>query len=78
MIKNEEILLDAVLVGELGSSTFRAELRNGHDFVAYCTSPDQEKGLELTTGRTVQVRMSPFDMSKGRVLFPSGSKQVTS
>ena len=65
MIKKEEILLDAVLVHELGSSTFRAELRNGHDFVAFCKGLDRDKGRDLGTGHTVKVRMSPYDMSKG-------------
>jgi translation initiation factor IF-1 len=69
MVKKEEILLDAVLVDELGSSTFRAELSNGHDFVAFCTGLNHDKGRNLGTGRTVKVRMSPYDMSKGCILF---------
>ena len=69
MVKKEEILLDAVLVDELGSSTFRAELRNGHDFVAFCKGMDRDKGRDQGAGHTVKVRMSPYDMSKGCILF---------
>ncbi|MFT5123826.1 MAG: translation initiation factor IF-1 [Candidatus Omnitrophota bacterium] len=69
MNKKEEILLDAVLLHEIRSSTFRAELRNGHDFVAFCMSPDRDRGQILSEGQTVKVRMSPFDMSKGSILF---------
>ena len=68
MHKKEEIILDAAIVGRLDSHAFRAELRNGHDFTAFLTRADRELGNNLNPGSAVRVKMSPFDMSKGRIL----------
>jgi len=68
MHKKEQIVLDAAIVGRLDSLAFRAELRNGHDFTAFLTRADREIGNNLNPGSAVHVKMSPFDMSKGRIL----------
>ena len=68
MNKKEEIILDARIVGRVDSLAFRAELKNGHDFIAFLFRDDREMGNNLNPGCSVPVKMSPFDMSKGRIL----------
>jgi translation initiation factor IF-1 len=68
MNKKEEIILDAVIVDRVDSLAFRAELKNGHDFIAFLFRDDRRLGNNLNPGCAVQVKMSPFDMSKGRIM----------
>ena len=71
MNKKELILLDACLVSVIDENAFGAELRNGHEIVAYLARDDfGTEGLEI--GDSVQVEMSPFDMSKGRLVLNRG------
>ena len=70
MKNSEHFLLDAVLQDRLGVRAFRAVLANGHLFVAHHGCPDNAENNEFRKGSTVQVDMSPFDMSRGRIVFP--------
>jgi translation initiation factor IF-1 len=65
--KKDLILLDARLISVIDKHAFDAELSNGHRFVAFLRRDDF--GSELPqVGATVTVEMSPFDMSKGRLV----------
>ena len=55
------------MVGVIGTSAFRAELANGHRIVAFSAGLDKEKTATLGPGDAVQVEMSPYDMSRGRI-----------
>jgi translation initiation factor IF-1 len=68
MSEKETILLDACLLSVIDKHAFDAELSNGHRFVAFlgrndfgCRHPQM--------GETITVEMSPFDMSKGRLVI---------
>ncbi len=68
MEKKETILLDARLISVIDNNAFDAELRNGHRFTAFLGRHDQ--GGEMPqTGAFVKVEMSPYDMSKGRLVL---------
>jgi translation initiation factor IF-1 len=71
MNKKELILLDARLVSVIDENAFGAELQNGHGFVAFLGREDFGAG-DLEIGDSVQVEMSPFDMSKGRLVLNRG------
>lgn len=66
MRDQELIVVDAVLLGVIDNKVFRAQLSNGHGLVVF-RRPDAH-GQDLQIGQTVQVRMSPFDMSVGEVV----------
>ena len=65
--QKETILLDARLLSVLDNNAFDAELRNGHRFVAFFGRGEQPS-VRPEIGSTVKVEMSPFDMSKGRLV----------
>ena len=68
MDKKETILLDACLLDVIDKHAFDAELTNGHRFVAFLGHSDQ--GCQPPqAGAQVVVEMSPFDMSKGRLVI---------
>ncbi len=65
----DAIRLDAEIVEILGGQLFRAKLSNGHLLHAHCGGRDRDKAGSLKPGETVRLEMTPFDMSKGRILF---------
>lgn len=68
MEKKETNLLDARLLDVIDKHAFDAELSNGHRFVAFLGRSDQ--GCQPPkAGAQVTVEMSPFDMSKGRLVI---------
>ena len=66
--KKETILLDARLLSVLDNNAFDAELRNGHRFVAFLERGDRS-GEKPQVCEQVTVEMSPYDMSKGRLVL---------
>ena len=68
MDKKETILLDARLISVIDNHAFDAELCNGHRFVAFVGRGDLGKQLPVA-GVQVKVEMSPYDMSKGRLVL---------
>ena len=68
MEKKETILLDARLKSVIDNNAFDAELRNGHRFVAFLGRVDRG-GVVPQVGEQVTVEMSPYDMSKGRLVL---------
>ena len=67
MENKETILLDARLKSVIDNYAFDAELRNGHRFVAFLRRGDKG-GYKPQVGAQVTVEMSPYDMSKGRLV----------
>jgi translation initiation factor IF-1 len=68
MDKKETILLDACLKSVIDNNAFGAELRNGHRFVAFLGRSDASQILP-EIGEQVMIEMSPYDMSKGRLVL---------
>ena len=68
MNKKETILLDACLKTVIDNNAFGAELSNGHHFVAFLSQSDVGR-VVLRINDQVLVEMSPFDMSKGRLVI---------
>lgn len=68
MEKKETILLDARLKSVLDNNAFDAELRNGHRITAFMGFRDRGATLPQVDA-IVTVEMSPFDMSKGRLVM---------
>ncbi len=69
-MRNEEAIhVEAVIELRLEDALFRVRLVNGHVVIAHCRLREQEKLASLKAGDSVRLEMSPFDMSKGRILF---------
>ena len=71
---SENFALDATLKAVLNSTAFRAVLANGHEFTAFAGRGSGLCAVGLQPGARVRVEMSPFDMSRGRLLFEEKAK----
>ena len=68
MPREDAITVEVEVVEALGNGLFRAELTNGHRVLAHSARKDREQVAALAPGDRVRLEMSPFDMSKGRIL----------
>jgi translation initiation factor IF-1 len=55
----------AVLAGTM----FRVELNNRHQVLAHISGKMRKRFIRLTIGDRVKMQMSPYDLSKARIVF---------
>ena len=67
--KDKEIIkLNGVIRETLPSTTFRVELENGHEILAHISGRMRVNYIRLLPGDRVLVEMSPYDLTKGRIV----------
>ena len=69
MAKKESIEVEATVVEALPNATFRAELANGHEVLAHISGKMRKNWIRISVGDKVSVQMSPYDLSKARIVF---------
>jgi translation initiation factor IF-1 len=52
----------------LPNGTYRAELSNGHQLMAFVLARDEKNFAGLKSGDAVKLQMTPYDLSVGRIL----------
>ena len=68
MSREDAILVEGTIVEVLGPALFCVELANGHRVLSHPARKDREALAGLAVGGRVNLEMSPFDMSNGRIL----------
>jgi len=58
-----------VVVETLPSAMFRVELENGHTIIAHVSGKMRKHYIRLVPGDKVEVEMTPYDLTKGRITF---------
>ncbi|MDG2200217.1 MAG: translation initiation factor IF-1 [Phycisphaerales bacterium] len=69
MAKEEKITLDAVVKEALPDTRFMVELENGQEILAYISGRMRKFYIRILPGDKVKVELSPYDMSKGRIVY---------
>lgn len=69
MAKEEPITLEAVVREALPNATFRVELENGHQVLARVSGKIRKFFIRILPGDRVLVELSPYDLTKGRIVF---------
>lgn len=68
MAKQNTIEQFGVIVENLSNSMFRVELDNGIDIICHISGKIRINNIRMTVGDKVKVEMSPYDLSKGRIV----------
>ena len=63
------IKLTGIVVEALPNTQFRVELENGHIIVAHMSGKMRKNYIRLVPGDRVEVELTPYDLSKGRISF---------
>lgn len=69
MAKEELIEMNGTVAEVLPDSRFRVTLENGHEIVAYTGGKMRKHHIRILAGDKVMLEMSPYDVSKGRIMF---------
>jgi len=67
MAGNDAIAVAGVVIETLPHTLYRVELANGHRVLAHLTGAARRNKVSLPLGTKVNLEMSPFDLSKGRI-----------
>jgi translation initiation factor IF-1 len=65
---SDAIRLDGTVIEVLPNGLCRVELANGHCVLAHTARRDRERLAGILPGARVKLEMTPFDMSRGRIL----------
>ena len=57
------------VIEALPNGTYRAELANGHRLTAFVAGKPKMKFAGLKAGDAVQLQLTPYDLSTGRILI---------
>jgi translation initiation factor IF-1 len=69
MSKEEAIQMEGRVVETLPNTTFRVQLQNGHLVTAHISGKMRKNYIRILTGDTVTVEMTPYDLTKGRIVY---------
>ena len=69
MAKEDNIELEGLVVETLPNTTFKVKLENDHIITAHISGKMRKNYIRILTGDKVKVEMSPYDLTKGRIIF---------
>ena len=61
--------MQGTIVETLPNTTFRVQLENGHEVIAHISGKMRKNYIRILTGDKVTVQLTPYDLSKGRIVF---------
>jgi translation initiation factor IF-1 len=68
MAREGAIQVEGAVVEVLPNGTCRVQLSNGHRVLAYLAGKAKLSFARLAPGDTVQLEVSPYDLSQGRIV----------
>ncbi len=71
MSKEDSIALQGTILETLPNTMFRVELENGHVVIAHISGKMRKNYIRILTGDKGTVQLTPYDLSKGRIVFRS-------
>ncbi len=69
MAKEEPIEVEAIVKEALPNARFRVEIDGGHVILAYVSGKMRMHWIRILPGDRVTVQMSPYDLTKGRIVY---------
>ncbi|MBU2566868.1 translation initiation factor IF-1 [Patescibacteria group bacterium] len=67
--KKDFLVVKGVVEENLPSATFKVKLENGQSILCHLSGKLRMYRIRLTPGDEVQVEISPYDLTKGRITF---------
>ncbi len=72
MAKGEVIEVEATVKAALPNAMFRLEIEvggNTHEIIGHISGKMRRHYIRITPGDTVLVQLSPYDLTKGRIVY---------
>ena len=67
--KDGAIEVEGTVVEPLPNAMFRVELANGHKVLAHISGKMRMHYIRILPGDRVQVELTPYDLSRGRITY---------
>lgn len=72
MAVDDTIETEGKITSVLAGTMFRVELANQHSVLAHISGKMRKRFIRLTNGDRVKIEMSPYDLSKARIVYRLG------
>ncbi len=69
MPKEDAILVEGTVLETLPNAMFRVQLANGHKVLAHISGKMRMHYIKILVGDKVTVELSPYDLTKGRIVY---------
>ena len=69
MPKEDAIQVEGKVLETLPNAMFRVELENGHKVLTHISGKMRMHFIKILPGDKVTVELSPYDLSRGRIIF---------
>ena len=71
MSKSDMIEVEGTVVEVLPNTTFKVTLQNDHIIIAHISGKLRMNNIRILPGDKVTIEMSPYDLTKGRIIWRS-------
>ena len=71
MPKGEHFEMEGVVTATLPNTMFRVKLENGHVITAHISGKMRKHYIRILMGDKVTIEMSPYDLTRGRIIYRS-------
>ncbi len=75
MPKGDHIEMEGTVLEPLPNAMFRVELDNGHKILAHISGKMRMNFIRILPGDRVVVEISPYDLTKGRIIYRSKNQK---
>ncbi len=69
MSKKDFIEMQGIVEESLPGAQFKVTLENGHTITAYLSGKMRKFKIKILPGDKVKVEISPYDLTKGRIIY---------
>lgn len=69
MAKEDHIVIDGIVTEALPNTMFRVQLDNGPVVIAHISGRMRKNYIRILKGDRVKVELTPYDLTKGRIVF---------
>ena len=69
MPKEGSIEFQGIVLELLPNAMFKVKLENDHEILAHSSGKMRKNRIRVLTGDKVTVEMTPYDLTKGRIIF---------
>ena len=71
MAKEDVIELEGTVIEALPNAMFQVDIGNGHKILAHISGKLRMNVIRILPGDKVTVQMSPYDLTRGRIIWRS-------
>lgn len=69
MSKEDTIEMEGIVIESLPNTNFKVKLDNGHIVNAHISGKMRKNYIRILLGDKVTVQLTPYDLTKGRIIF---------